>query len=66
MKTSISCRAPVACLADVGVLAAAPAPMIAAGFGDLLSRPVSCADWYLSHRLLDTESGSAVSPFELA
>ena len=28
--------------------------MRAAGFADLRSRPVSVADWYLSHRLLDT------------
>ena len=29
--------------------------MIAAGLGDLLSRSVSLADWYLSHRLSGTE-----------
>ncbi len=38
-----------AVVADVGVLAAAPSRMIASGFGDLLSKPVSNADWLLSH-----------------
>ena len=59
VKTTISSRVPVACLADLTLLQAAPARMIAAGLGDLVSRPVSLADWYLSHRLLGTEYSAA-------
>ena len=51
VKTTQPCRPPVAVLGDLAVLAAAPARLIAAGYGDLLSRPVSNADWLLSHRL---------------
>ena len=59
VKTTISSRVPVACLADLTLLQAAPARMIAAGLGDMVSRPVSLADWYLSHRLLGTEYSAA-------
>jgi glycerol-1-phosphate dehydrogenase [NAD(P)+] len=54
VKTTVPCRPPVAVLAPIDLLRAAPAAMIQAGFGDLRSRPVSGADWYLGHRLLDT------------
>ena len=54
VKVTTPARAPVACLFDLDVVAAAPQRMIAAGFGDLLSRAVSMADWRLSHRLLQT------------
>ena len=43
---------PVLVLADLDVLAAAPARMIAAGLADLLAKPVSTADWTLAHELL--------------
>jgi glycerol-1-phosphate dehydrogenase [NAD(P)+] len=51
VKTVQPAQTPVAVIADTGVLAAAPARMIAAGFGDLLSKPVSNADWLMSHLL---------------
>ena len=54
VKVTTPARAPIACLFDLDVVAAAPQRMIAAGFGDLLSRAVSMADWRLSHRLLQT------------
>jgi glycerol-1-phosphate dehydrogenase [NAD(P)+] len=41
-----------ALVVDTRVLAAAPPRLNRAGFGDLLSRPVSGADWVLSHALL--------------
>ena len=55
VKTTAPCHLPLACLADTEVLTRAPLRMLAAGYGDLLSRPVSCADWYLSHRLRGTD-----------
>ena len=48
-KVSRSCRPPIACLADLEVLTAAPERMIAAGFADLMSRPASQADCLLAH-----------------
>lgn len=53
VKVTVACTPPVACLAPLGVLAAAPPRMAAAGLSDLRSRHVSCADWYLGHLLLD-------------
>lgn len=54
VKTTVPCPPPEHVVCVVDLLAAAPARMRAAGFADLRSRPVSVADWYLSHRLLDT------------
>lgn len=54
VKTTQPCDAPVAALADPRVMAEAPYRMIASGIGDLYSKPVSNADWRLSHRLLGT------------
>ncbi|MEM1008411.1 MAG: sn-glycerol-1-phosphate dehydrogenase [Myxococcota bacterium] len=51
VKTTQPCHSPVVCLADLDVMAAAPQRMIASGLGDLISKPVSHADWRLSHRL---------------
>lgn len=46
---------PVAVLADLDVLSAAPARMIASGYADLLAKPVSTADWTLANALLGDE-----------
>ena len=51
VKTTQPCTPPVACLGDLEMLAAAPHRMVAAGLGDLLSKPVSNADWLLAHAL---------------
>jgi glycerol-1-phosphate dehydrogenase [NAD(P)+] len=55
VKTVQDCHGPAAVIADLDVLAKAPARMIAAGFGDLLSKPVSNADWRLSHDLTGSD-----------
>jgi glycerol-1-phosphate dehydrogenase [NAD(P)+] len=60
IKTTEPCAPPVAVLADPLVLANAPERMIASGIGDLYSKPVSNADWRLSHRLLGTEHSAIV------
>lgn len=52
VKTTQACAAPVAVFADLDVMAEAPARMIQSGLGDLLSKPVSNADWILSARLI--------------
>ncbi len=58
-------ESPGTCAADIAILRQAPERMIAAGLGDLVSRSVSVADWYLSHRLLGTEySPTAIALIE--
>ncbi len=53
VKTTEPCRPPVAVIADPQILATAPAQMTGAGFGDLLSKNASTADWNLAHVLYD-------------
>ncbi|MDR6554477.1 sn-glycerol-1-phosphate dehydrogenase [Paenibacillus qinlingensis] len=52
-KQTIPCSAPEALFADLGILAAAPQAMIAAGVGDMLGKHTSLADWALGRVLLD-------------
>ncbi len=54
VKTTNPCHAPRVVIADLDVMAKAPSRMIASGLGDLLSKPVSNADWQLSAELNDT------------
>ena len=51
LKTTLEARPPRAIVLDSAVLAAAPPQLAAAGLGDLLSKPVSSADWCLGNRL---------------
>ncbi len=51
VKTTEPCRPPTAIIADPRILATAPARMTGAGFGDLLSKNASTADWNLAHVL---------------
>jgi len=51
VKITEPCHPPVAVIADPEVLASAPQTMSAAGFGDLLSKNASTADWILSNAL---------------
>ena len=51
LKTTLEARPPRAIVLDSDVLAAAPPQLAAAGLGDLLSKPVSSADWWLGDRL---------------
>jgi glycerol-1-phosphate dehydrogenase [NAD(P)+] len=51
VKRTIPAHLPVAVVADLGVLSTAPAAMMRAGLGDLISKPVSTADWKLAHMI---------------
>jgi glycerol-1-phosphate dehydrogenase [NAD(P)+] len=51
IKCTVPCEPPVAILCDTDILAAAPETMIQAGFGDLLSKSTSAADWLMAHLL---------------
>ncbi|MCL1951711.1 MAG: iron-containing alcohol dehydrogenase [Oscillospiraceae bacterium] len=44
-KTSVPCRAPSVIIGDTEVLAAAPAVLKSAGFGDMLAKYVALVDW---------------------
>jgi glycerol-1-phosphate dehydrogenase [NAD(P)+] len=46
-KTSVLAHPPVAVIADPKILAQAPSRMIAAGYGDLVSKATSVKDWEL-------------------
>ena len=60
MKETFPTDAPVAVFADLPTLAAAPQAMIAAGFGDILGKFTSLADWNLSRLLHDEPYDAAV------
>lgn len=51
VKRTMAAHLPVAVVADVGVLSTAPTVMMRAGLGDLISKPVSNADWRLAHMI---------------
>src|SRR5208283_4306859 len=53
IKTTANAHAPLAIFADLAALCAAPQRMIAAGFGDMLGKHTSVADWRLAHLLWD-------------
>jgi glycerol-1-phosphate dehydrogenase [NAD(P)+] len=50
-KRTLACAPPVAVLADLDVLGAAPARMTAWGYGDLAGKTVAGADWLLADAL---------------
>jgi glycerol-1-phosphate dehydrogenase [NAD(P)+] len=54
-KTSVPAHAPRAVFVDLGVNAAAPTWLPAAGLGDSLCRPVAQVEWWASHRLFGTQ-----------
>ena len=50
-KQTLTCPAPRAVVADLDVLAAAPAAMTASGYGDLLGKVTAGADWLVADAL---------------
>lgn len=50
-KQTLSCPAPIAVVADHGILAAAPSRMVASGVGDLVEKLPGGADWILADAL---------------
>lgn len=51
-KTSWKAEQPAVILADTRVLAAAPAELKAAGFGDMVAKYIGIADWRIAHLLI--------------
>ena len=50
-KTTLPAVYPAAIVADVDILKDAPMPMLTAGFGGIIGKFTSLADWRLSHQL---------------
>ncbi|MCC7371242.1 MAG: sn-glycerol-1-phosphate dehydrogenase [Chloroflexi bacterium] len=50
-KQTFACPAPAAIVADLDVIAAAPTPLTAAGYGDLLGKVTAGADWIVADAL---------------
>jgi len=48
VKQTFGCAAPVAVIADLDILRAAPAAMTASGYGDLLGKVTAGADWIVA------------------
>jgi len=61
LKQTIYAHAPIAVFADLDTLCAAPRPMIAAGFGDVVAKYTSVADWKLAALLWDGPYDDAVA-----
>lgn len=61
VKISIYCQAPYAIFADINTLANAPQSMIAAGFGDMLGKLTSIADWRLGKLLWNEPYNEAIA-----
>ncbi len=60
-KRTLDCAPPFGIVADVGIVADAPSPMAAWGYGDLSGKLVAGADWTLADAL--GEDAIAAEPF---
>jgi glycerol-1-phosphate dehydrogenase [NAD(P)+] len=53
LKKTLICQPPIALFADLPTLCGAPRLLTAAGFGDMIGKLLSIADWELGHLLWD-------------
>ena len=53
--TSVSAHAPMAIIADTRIISGAPARLLSAGCGDIISNYTALLDWQLAHRLRSEE-----------
>ncbi len=61
VKQTVIGQPPLAIFADLPTLQAAPRPLIAAGFGDMMGKITSLADWELGHLLGDEPYDEAIA-----
>lgn len=61
LKQTFACQPPMALFADVNVLRHAPKAMIQAGFGDMLGKLLSTADWKLAHVIWDERYDESIA-----
>ena len=60
-KVTVHCQGPLAVFGDLPTLCAAPRALTAAGFGDLVAKLASVADWELGHVLWDEPFDAAIA-----
>jgi glycerol-1-phosphate dehydrogenase [NAD(P)+] len=60
VKITINCQAPIALFADLETLCDAPQELVAAGFGDMIGKISSLADWKLGPLLWDEPFDEAI------
>jgi glycerol-1-phosphate dehydrogenase [NAD(P)+] len=53
--TSVPAQAPLAIVADTEIISQAPARLLSAGCGDIISNFTALLDWHLAHRLRNEE-----------
>lgn len=61
IKLTVMSQPPIAVIANLPTLAAAPQAMIAAGYGDILGKAIALADWRLGHLLWDEPYDAGVA-----
>jgi glycerol-1-phosphate dehydrogenase [NAD(P)+] len=61
VKKTVLCQAPLAIFADLDVLCAAPHALTAAGYGDMIGKMTSVADWTLGSLLWDEPFDAAIA-----
>jgi len=61
VKTTIICQAPIAIFADIETLANAPQRLIAAGFGDMIGKYTSLADWKIGSLVWNEPYDAAIA-----
>jgi len=61
LKITVPCHGPLAVFADLQVLMDAPRSLIAAGFGDMLAKLTSVADWELGYLLWDEKFDDVIA-----
>ncbi len=65
MKRTMPAAAPVAVVADLDIIAAAPAYLAASGVGDMLSKYISIADWKVGSLIAGEYYCSLIAQMEL-
>lgn len=61
VKTTLICQAPLAVFGDIDTLANAPQRLIAAGFGDMIGKYTSQADWKIGSLVWDEPYDPAIA-----
>ncbi len=61
LKQTVICKPPLASFSHLPTLTSAPRRMIAAGFGDMIGKLLSVADWKLGHLLRDEPYDQALA-----
>ena len=64
-KQSIETRAPIAVVADLNIIAAAPKKLAASGVGDMLSKFISIAEWRIGRLISEEYYCPFIAEFEL-